>query len=85
MVAAVLWYENQGTGLGERLIDAVDKALSIISNSALIYPIKRKGCRAAGVKKFPFLIYYKLLPSSIVVITVLHTSRNPDTWIHTVS
>jgi len=36
--------------------------------------------RRAKVRKFPYLIYYRVLSDRIQVIAVLHASRDPQLW-----
>ena len=42
---------------------------------------KRLGnIRTAFLKNFPFGVYYKIYGGKIVVIAILHTSKNPAIW-----
>lgn len=45
-------------------------------------PKIHKAVRRALVKRFPYLIFYLLTPDRIVVLAILHTSRNPANWPH---
>ncbi len=85
IAVAALWYENERKGLGEGFINAVEKSLRSITKTPLLYPVKRQGCRAALLKKFPFVIYYKIFPDSIIIVTVLHTAKSPESWIDRIS
>jgi len=36
--------------------------------------------RRAKLRKFPYVIYYRLLDRSIEILAVLRGSRHPNTW-----
>jgi plasmid stabilization system protein ParE len=42
------------------------------------FPKAHKDVRKYVVKKFPFVIYYRIVDSTIQVIAIFHTSRNPE-------
>jgi plasmid stabilization system protein ParE len=44
------------------------------------FPIAHKDIRKYVVKKFPFVIYYRIVHAVIQVIAIFHTSRNPEIW-----
>ncbi len=44
------------------------------------FPIVHKDLRKYIVKKFPFVIYYRIIDLKIQVIAIFHTSRNPEIW-----
>jgi hypothetical protein len=46
------------------------------------FPIRYKSVHTFLVNKFPFLIHYKINEREkvIVVLGVIHTSRNPEIW-----
>lgn len=44
------------------------------------FSIVHKDVRKYVVKKFPFVIYYRIIDLKIQVIAIFHTSRNPEIW-----
>lgn len=44
------------------------------------FPIAHKDVRKYVVKKFPFVIYYRIVDAIIRVVAIFHTSRNPEIW-----
>jgi hypothetical protein len=36
--------------------------------------------RRANVSRFPYAVFYRIDPKSVVVLTVLHTAREPKLW-----
>jgi plasmid stabilization system protein ParE len=77
---AAAWYEGQRQGLGHEFLDEVLTMLSSIAETPLIYPDVYKGTRRAVIHRFPFSVYFRAESVTIVVITVMHGSRNPHHW-----
>lgn len=45
-----------------------------------LHPVVKKDVRQAIVAKYPYFVYYREDDQSILVISILHTSRNPEIW-----
>jgi hypothetical protein len=78
LLEARLWYEDQKQGLGARFREEVFKKIGLIQNNPLHYPLKQ-GLREAQTEVFPYLIVYKVIKKSnlIMIVSVFHTSRHP--------
>jgi toxin ParE1/3/4 len=74
------WYEDQVSGLGDRFLDEVLAAFSSIAESPLLYPTVYRNTRRVLIHRFPFGIYYKIEDATIVVLAVMHGSRDPRRW-----
>ena len=74
------WYEKQRGGLGENFLLCIDAALMTITNNPLLYQIRHKNIRLAIVPRFPFGVFYFIAIDKIIVIAVLHLSRDPKLW-----
>lgn len=77
---AAAWYERQLPGLGHRFLDEVLVALSSIAEAPLIYPIVHRNTRRMLIHRFPFGVYYRVEDATIVVLAVMHGSRDPRRW-----
>ena len=77
---AAIWYEQRKPGLGDEFLDEVVQTLSFISESPLRYTKIQDNIRRALIRRFPFGVFYIQEPDQIVVIAVMHGSRNPETW-----
>jgi plasmid stabilization system protein ParE len=44
------------------------------------YQDLRAGVRRALLKRFPYAVYFAVEGDVIVILTVLHVSRDPATW-----
>ena len=74
------WYEQQQAGLGERFTEAVQAELDIISVMPRCHGVEIKGVRKAKVQGFPYCIYYREEANRVRIISVFHTSRDPQIW-----
>lgn len=74
------WYEQQMAGLGDAFADSLAQIVSRIEMMPEIYPIARHSVRRGKLRRFPYLIYYRIQTARIEVIAVLHGSRHPNVW-----
>ena len=78
--ASFQWYESQQPGLGEDFLVHLRRTLERIGEYPQSFPIIYKAVRRGLVTKFPYLAFYVAEPTRVVVVAVLHTSRNPAIW-----
>jgi plasmid stabilization system protein ParE len=77
---AAAWYEEQGQGLGDEFLNEVLTMLSSIAEAPMMYPNVYRSTRRAVIHRFPFSVYYRVESATIVVVAVMHGSRNPRRW-----
>jgi len=61
---AYLWYEDQSTGLGDKFLKSLDRALDTIQKSPNGYEQFDKH-RQYPLKKFPFIILYEVTEDTL--------------------
>lgn len=73
------WYELSKKDLGIEFMTEINKVLDLIELNPLLFSIKRKLFREAVVKKFPYLIIYKIdfTSKKINILSIFNTNRNP--------
>jgi hypothetical protein len=74
---AFSWYDRIQVGLGEEFISALEVSLTSIKGNPLANAEKPKRYRIALLRRFPFKVVYQIFSPNIVVIGVIHHSRNP--------
>ena len=74
------WYDRQRPGLGDVFEEAVEAFLDLIKVLPQLYAVTLRDVRQGKVKKFPYVVYYRVLANHIEVIAVLHGGRNPQAW-----
>ncbi len=79
--AAFEWYENERPGLGAEFLDEL-RALVITASPTdrSSNQVLRGGIRRALLKRFPYAVYFAIEADIVVVVAVLHASRNPAKW-----
>lgn len=78
ITGAVLWYERQESGLGEKFLNQVDAAIGRVVENPLAYPIirRRHEMRRVLTHQFPYRIFYSLEGDTVVIHAMLHASRD---------
>jgi plasmid stabilization system protein ParE len=77
---AAAWYQEQRAGLGLEFLQEAQVVLSSIAERPLSYQVVHRAARRALLRRFPFGVFYRVEPSRIVVIGILHGSRDPGVW-----
>ena len=77
---AASWYEEQRLGLGDEFLDCVDKALDQIGQFPQLPPKVFKDLRRKIVRRFPYLVIYRIDDDQITVVAVYHGKRHPRGW-----
>ncbi len=79
---AAIWYNKQQKGLGKKFTTEVRENVHFIRQNTKASNIRYKNVRTTILNVFPFMIHYTIEEKSktIIVLAVLHTSRNPELW-----
>lgn len=78
--AAFEWYENERPGLGAEFLDELRAAYKRIADGPLRYRELRGGIRRALLRRFSYAVYFAIEADIVVVVAVLHASRDPAEW-----
>ena len=75
---AAFWYNKRKKDLGQLFLDEVESAFDTLRVNPF-YAIRYKEIRGFALKKFPFLILFKVddKQSLVYILAVFHTSQNP--------
>jgi plasmid stabilization system protein ParE len=74
---AYQWYEEQQNGLGDLFLLELENCYDKLVLFPVLYNKVRKDFRQIILKKFPYVVVYKIIEEKVVVYSVFHTSRNP--------
>jgi hypothetical protein len=82
---AAAWYEMQREGLGESFRYEFDRRVDEIAAhprqfAKVEFAPVRGEVRRVLLRRFPYLVVYKVLPDEIVVIACGYSGRGPDYW-----
>ncbi|MCZ7605623.1 MAG: type II toxin-antitoxin system RelE/ParE family toxin [Planctomycetota bacterium] len=74
------WYESKLPGLGDDLLNEFRATSAKIAERPRSYREVEGGARRALLRRFPYMIIFVEEDTTIEVIAVMHTHRNPDVW-----
>lgn len=80
LIEAARFYEEREAGLGLRFLDAVDASLIMLQRLPLLGRADESGRRRWFVRRFPYLVIYRLEGAFFHVLAIAHTSRKPSYW-----
>jgi toxin ParE1/3/4 len=80
VVAAFDWYEGEKPGLGSEFLDELAVTYERIQDGPLRYEDLRGGIRRALLRRFPYAVYFAVERDLVVVVAVLHGTRDPAEW-----
>jgi len=80
VAAAYQWYENEEPGLGLAFLDQLLATYDRIATGPLQYQDLRSGIRRALLRRFPYAVYFAVEGDFVVVLAILHVSRDPAEW-----
>jgi plasmid stabilization system protein ParE len=73
-------YDRQRQGLGEEFLTALQRQLELIGQNPEMYAEFYRRVRGAPMRRFPYVVYYRIQTDRIEVIAVQHGSRHPRRW-----
>ena len=74
------YFESKRNGLGTEFVDEVLETLHRIGDLPLGFGEVGNGVRAAGLRRFGYIMYYRSDGTQAEVMAVLHGARNPGIW-----
>lgn len=74
---AIDYYENAQRDLGDYFLASLKDCLNSLKRNPEIYKVFFQSYRQAPVKKFPYVVVYRIKPEEIVVENVFNTYQNP--------
>ncbi len=78
---AVAWYNRQAAGLGQELLDELDRAVRRVVAFPMSYAEIEPGIRRCRLARFPYGLIYGTDGETLVVVAVAHLHRRPRYWI----
>jgi len=80
LAAAASWYQQQRHGLGQEFLDEFMAVCARLSESPSMYPTVHRKTSRALLNRFPFGVFFRMVGSDVVIVAVMHGSRNPNRW-----
>lgn len=71
------WYNQQQPGLSAELRGAISALFGRLTDNPRIYPRVHGDVHRAVLRRFPYLVYFLIEGSNVIVLAVLGSSRDP--------
>lgn len=75
-----IWYERRCAGLGAEFVQVIDDCFDLLSRQPEAFPVVYRGARLGLLRKFPYLVVYRVFSEFISVVAVMHGRRHPRRW-----
>ncbi|MEO7080716.1 MAG: type II toxin-antitoxin system RelE/ParE family toxin [Flavobacteriales bacterium] len=79
-IEGYLWYEDQRDGLGEEFHDEVQEQFEFLRQRPAGFAKWRGPYKKINLRRFPYVIVFRVVKNTVIVISVFHNKRNPSRW-----
>lgn len=76
---AMAWYDSQSQGLGDVVLSEVEACFARILPRPARYPVAYGPFRRALVRRFPYVVYFRVDADELLVFAIYHQRRDPAT------
>jgi plasmid stabilization system protein ParE len=74
------WYEGERGGLGLEFLGEVQHATRRLESSPEQFAVVHRQMRLCPVKRFPYIIVFRIAGDHVEVLAVIHAHRNSIVW-----
>jgi plasmid stabilization system protein ParE len=78
--AAFDWYRERSIRAAETFLHAIEQARMAIQDSPELWADYLHGTRRYLLKRFPFVVVYRIKDGRIQIVAVAHGRRKPGYW-----
>jgi len=80
VAGAFLYLEGERLGLGTAFRASIERTLAFLEEYPLAAPVVHRKARRALVHGFRTAVIYEPRGDDLLIIAVVHTARDPETW-----
>lgn len=80
LAEAQAWYDRQRSGLSADFLANVDQVFDRIRKTPQMHAEVYQDVRRAVVRRFPYVIYYRIEIDVVAVLAVIRGGRDPKVW-----
>jgi toxin ParE1/3/4 len=80
---ARMWYEKRQTGLGDRLVQEISRAIKTLETDADRFPLYYRTFRRILLPRFPYKLFYLLDEKRAIIFRVLHAKQKHQLFLPT--
>jgi plasmid stabilization system protein ParE len=78
--AATGWYGQRSQRAAEMFLDELDRALEQIAGNPQHYPAYEFGTQRMVLRRFPFVVVFRVMAAGVEIIALAHGRRRPGYW-----
>ena len=78
--AAALYYAERDLLVGQRFVAAVEDAIDRVLESPTCWRVLDEDVRRCLTRVFPYGLLYTIEPDFVLIVAVMHCSREPGYW-----
>lgn len=82
---ATLYYFEKSPSLASAFYSEVESAIETMAEDPLLYREIDEDVRRCLTKRFPYAILYTIEDQYILILAVMHCSREPSYWKHRIT
>ena len=82
IVAAVRWYDDKRTGLGDEFLSEYLSAIGRIHENPLWFAVAANGLRPCRLKRFSYIVHFDVDGNGILVVAVMGGGRDDAAFSH---
>ena len=75
---AQVWYESQRSRLGAEFRSEVSRVIDRLAETPLICQLVHRDVRRAVVRRFPYLVWYRVVGEIVIVLACTYGGRDPE-------
>jgi plasmid stabilization system protein ParE len=80
-IEAFNWYLNRSLGAADRFQRQMETAQTAIQTDPETWPAYLADTRRYRLKRYPYVVIYRILENKIEIMAVAHAHRRPDYWV----
>ena len=73
-------YRTINPSLGTQFLSRLNDAVTLVHEFPEHFGVAWRNVRAKRLKKFPYVVYYRIHASFVEIIATMHGSRDPSAW-----
>lgn len=78
--AVAAFYQERRPGLAQHFLDNLEETLHRIQRHPLLYRQVEGDVRKCRIPRFPYGMIYRIRPTHVEIIAVMHLRRAPGYW-----
>jgi len=77
---AIDWYESKSAGLGSRFLAELRDLRERLEANPFQFPLAHREARRASLRRFPYILIFRVKDEDVRLPAFFHTSRDPRRW-----